>query len=166
MGLLDATAFQRFRDGFAGTLLDAPRCGVRRHRTRLQRDDRPRPARSRTARHRAGRGRGDPLRPEAGLEIAVRAAGHSVAGILTPTGAGGGSAPDEQPSPSTRRPSAGSAAARRWPISTRATEPYALATTGGRVSTTGVGGFVLGGGSGSLDRRWGWPATTWSLPTW
>ncbi|MDX3523762.1 FAD-binding oxidoreductase [Streptomyces scabiei] len=37
----------------------------------------------------------------------------------------------------------------------RATEPHHLATTGGRASTTGVGGFVLGGGSGWLDRVFG-----------
>jgi FAD/FMN-containing dehydrogenase len=37
----------------------------------------------------------------------------------------------------------------------RATEPHHLATTGGRASTTGVGGFVLGGGSGWLDRTFG-----------
>ncbi|MFJ7046217.1 FAD-binding protein [Streptomyces sp. NPDC101112] len=37
----------------------------------------------------------------------------------------------------------------------RATEPYGLATTGGRASTTGVGGFVLGGGSGWLERAFG-----------
>ena len=37
----------------------------------------------------------------------------------------------------------------------RGTEPFGLATTGGRVSTTSAGGYTLGGGSGWLDRKFG-----------
>lgn len=37
----------------------------------------------------------------------------------------------------------------------RATQQYGLATVTGRVSTTGMAGFTLGGGSGTLERRFG-----------
>jgi FAD/FMN-containing dehydrogenase len=42
-----------------------------------------------------------------------------------------------------------------WSQFDRATQPYGLATTGGRVSTTGVAGLTLGGGSGWLERKHG-----------
>ena len=42
-----------------------------------------------------------------------------------------------------------------WSHVDRATQPYGLATTGGRVSTTGVAGLTMGGGSGWLEREHG-----------
>ena len=42
-----------------------------------------------------------------------------------------------------------------WSDFDRATQPHNLAATGGRVSTTGVAGLTLGGGSGWLERKFG-----------
>ncbi|MEV0176024.1 FAD-binding oxidoreductase [Streptomyces sp. NPDC050803] len=90
---------------------------------------------------------------ELDLNIAVRGGGHSVAGMALNDG---GLVVDLRrmhgvtvhPAAEAVRIEGGATMSHL----DRATQPYGLATTGGRASTTGVGGFVLGGGTGWLDR--------------
>ena len=91
-----------------------------------------------------------------GLEVAVRGGGHSVAGhALTQ----GGLVIDLRRmntvliDPEAR--TAIVAGGATMSDLDQATGRYGLATTGSRVSTTGIGGFTLGGGSGWLDRKFG-----------
>ncbi|MGW2744336.1 FAD-binding protein [Streptomyces sp. NPDC001450] len=90
------------------------------------------------------------------LPVAVRGGGHSVAG----TALGDGALVVDlrrmhrvtvDPAGEAVRIEGGATMSRL----DRATQPYGLATTGGRISSTGVGGFVLGGGTGWLDRAFG-----------
>ena len=93
---------------------------------------------------------------ETGLEIAVRGGGHGVAGrALCDDGLviDLRRMNDVAVDPAARVAVVGGGATMSH--LDRATEPHGLATTGGRVSTTGVGGFVLGGGNGWLDRKMG-----------
>lgn len=93
---------------------------------------------------------------EHGLEVAVRGGGHSVSGMSLSEG---GLVVDLRRMHGVTVDRDGGTArvggGATMSDLDRATQPYALATTGGRVSTTGVGGFTLGGGSGWLERKFG-----------
>ena len=91
-----------------------------------------------------------------GMPIAVRGGAHSVAGFST---CDDGIVIDlstmatVEVDASARRAVAGGGA--KWAGFDAATQVHGLATTGGLVSSTGLGGFTLGGGIGHLVRAYG-----------
>ncbi len=91
-----------------------------------------------------------------GLEIAVRGGGHGVAGTALTEG---GLVVDlrrmNHVSVDSDARTAVVGGGATMSHLDRACQPHGLATTGGRVSTTGVGGFTLGGGTGWFDRKFG-----------
>lgn len=92
----------------------------------------------------------------AGLPVTVRGGGHNVAGLAVRNDAlmldlGAMNQIEVDPSACIARVGGGAL----WRDVDAATQPHGLATTGGFVSTTGVGGFTQGGGVGWLMRRCG-----------
>jgi FAD/FMN-containing dehydrogenase len=88
--------------------------------------------------------------------VAVRAGGHSVAGMsMNDDGIVIDVGPMKEITvdPSTRRARVGAGVL--WGEFDRAAQEHGLATTGGRVSSTGVTGLTLGGGSGWIERTHG-----------
>ena len=90
------------------------------------------------------------------IPMTVRGGGHNVAGLAVRDGAlmldlGAMNRVDVDPVSRTVRVEGGAL----WRDVDAATQPHGLATTGGFVSTTGIGGFTLGGGVGWLMRRCG-----------
>jgi len=90
------------------------------------------------------------------MRVTVRAGGHSVSGaslcdgglVLDVRGMA-----DVEVDPARRIARVGGGAT--WAAVDRATQEHGLATTGGRVSSTGVVGLTAGGGSGWLERKHG-----------
>ena len=91
-----------------------------------------------------------------GITVAVRGGGHSAAGLgVCDAGVVIDLSPMREVRVDAARRVARAQGGATWADLDRATQAHGLATTGGVISTTGIGGLTLGGGLGWLMRRFG-----------
>jgi FAD/FMN-containing dehydrogenase len=155
-GALEATALDELRESFRGEVIEPGSAAYDESCTVFNGMFERRPA---TILRPAGTAdviRAIGLARLSGLPLAIRGGGHSVAGfsmceggIVIDTRGMKGIRVD--PNKKTVRAQAGL----NWGEFDRETQAFGLATTGGRVTTTGVPGFTLGSGSGWLERKHG-----------
>ena len=153
---ISAQTIDRLRSGFSGTVLTSADAGYDPARVLYNAMIDKRPAVIAQSATVADVQAAVRFARENNLEIAVRGGGHSVAGNGLVEG---GLVIDLRNMNSVTVDTAARIATVGGGATMsqldRGTQPHGLATTGGRVSTTGVGGFVLGGGGGWLDRKYG-----------
>jgi FAD/FMN-containing dehydrogenase len=158
-GVLEATALDELREGFRGEVIEPGSAAYDESRAVFNGMFNRRPA---TILRPAGTAdviRAIGLARLSGVPLAIRGGGHSVAGFSM---CEGGIVIDTRglrgirvdPNKKTVRAQAGL----NWGEFDRETQAFGLATTGGRVTTTGVPGFTLGSGSGWLERKHGFAA--------
>jgi FAD/FMN-containing dehydrogenase len=153
---LSGEALSGLRDGFDGDIHAAEDSGYEEARTIFNSMIERRPALIAQAQSPDDIRAALAFARENDLEVAVRGGGHSVGGACLTEG---GVVIDlRRMNRVTVDPEARTATAHGgtvWADFDGACQPHALATTGGRVSTTGVAGLTLGGGSGWLERKLG-----------
>jgi FAD/FMN-containing dehydrogenase len=155
-GTVEAEALEELRSGFRGEIFQRGDAGYDDARVIFNAmfDRRPavilRPAGTADVIRAVG------LARQSGVPLAIRGGGHSVAGfslcdggIVIDTRGLRGIRVDP------RRRTVRAQAGLNWGEFDRETQAFGLATTGGRVTNTGVTGFTLGSGSGWLERRLG-----------
>jgi FAD/FMN-containing dehydrogenase len=158
-GVLEAAALDELREGFRGEVIEPGSTAYEESCTVFNGMFGRRPA---TILRPAGTAdviRAIGLARLSGLPLAIRGGGHSVAGFSMCNGGividtRGLKAIRVDPHKKTARAQAGV----NWGEFDRETQAFGLATTGGRVTTTGVPGFTLGSGSGWLERKHGFAA--------
>ena len=158
-GALEASALDELREGFRGEVIEPGNAEYDQTRAVFNGMFDRKPATILRPAGTADLIRAIGLARLSGLPLAIRGGGHSVAGfsmteggIVIDTRALKGIRVD--PNKRTARAQAGV----NWGEFDQETQAFGLATTGGRVTTTGVPGFTLGSGSGWLERKHGFAA--------